>query len=80
MPLAGDIDIDALAKDSEGLSGAETSLVCREAGLMALTQDSTIEKLNTAEEIAEFKVSKEHVLKALEGVKNRGKGDTKHHL
>jgi ATP-dependent 26S proteasome regulatory subunit len=29
---------------SEGMSGAEITLICREAGLMALTEDSNIEK------------------------------------
>jgi len=37
MPLASDIDLDDIAKNSDGLSGAEMALVCREAGLKALT-------------------------------------------
>ena len=37
MPLSDDIDLDFYAQQSEGLSGAETSLICREAGLKALT-------------------------------------------
>ena len=32
-----------LAQNSEGFSGAEIALVCREAGLRALTEDSKIE-------------------------------------
>lgn len=38
------IDFSQLAKESEAMSGAEISLVCREAGLMALTEDQNIEK------------------------------------
>ena len=47
MPLSSDIDLDEIAKNSDGLSGAEMALVCREAGLKALTQDSKIEHMNT---------------------------------
>ena len=32
---------------AEGLSGAEIALVCREAGLKALTEDMKIEKLSS---------------------------------
>lgn len=58
MPLASDIDLDDIAKNSDGLSGAEMALVCREAGLKALTQDSKIEHMNTQEEIDAFKIQK----------------------
>jgi ATP-dependent 26S proteasome regulatory subunit len=39
------------------MSGAEITLVCRESGLKALTEDSNIEKLN----IEDIKVSIDHV-------------------
>jgi SpoVK/Ycf46/Vps4 family AAA+-type ATPase len=55
-----------LAKDSDGFSGAEIALVCREAGLRALTEQ--IEAKNAQEIYVESK----HFLEALEGVKNRG--------
>lgn len=32
-----------LAEKSEGMSGAEIALVCREAGLLALTDENKIE-------------------------------------
>jgi ATP-dependent 26S proteasome regulatory subunit len=38
-----------LAQQSEGLSGAEITLICREAGLMALTEDLNIEKASMDE-------------------------------
>lgn len=67
MPIADDVDIDDLAKESEGLSGAEMSLVCREAGLKALTFDSNIEKLSD-----DFKIGSNFVYAALKEVKERG--------
>jgi ATP-dependent 26S proteasome regulatory subunit len=36
-------ECDTWADDSVGLSGAEIVLVCREAGLLALTEGSSIE-------------------------------------
>ena len=56
-----------LAKDSDGFSGAEIALVCREAGLRALTEQIETKK---AEEIY---VQDNHFMEALEGVKMRGK-------
>ena len=35
--------IEELATESEGFSGAEIALVCREAGLKALAEDNKIE-------------------------------------
>jgi hypothetical protein len=51
------------------MSGAEICLVCREAGLMALTEDSNIEK----EGMEEIFVKQAHLTKSLQDVKMRGK-------
>jgi ATP-dependent 26S proteasome regulatory subunit len=69
MPLADDVNLDEIAVMGEGLSGAEMSLVCREAGLKALTFDSQIEKISNMDE---FKIDKRFVEEALLEVKNRG--------
>ena len=49
--------LDQLSKESDGFSGAEIALVCREAGLKALTEDNQIE---TAEE-SDIKVTATHL-------------------
>ena len=51
------------------MSGAEIALVCREAGLLALTDGNSIEKAASHE----IFVSEEHLEKALLDVKSRGK-------
>ena len=51
------------------MSGAEISLVCREAGLMALTEDQNIEKAG----MDEIFVKHAHIMKSLQDVKMRGK-------
>lgn len=44
MPLDETIDYKRLALLTDEMSGAEITLVCREAGLKALTEDLNIEK------------------------------------
>ena len=44
MPLNEELDYTKLAKEAEGMSGAEITLVCREAGLKSLTENNNIEK------------------------------------
>jgi transitional endoplasmic reticulum ATPase len=39
MPLAQDVDVAALAKDTKGYSGADIQALCREAALNALRKD-----------------------------------------
>jgi len=52
---------ERLADLSDGLSGAEIALVCREAGLKALTEDMKIEKLASSD----IKVECSHLESAL---------------
>ncbi|CDW86820.1 spermatogenesis-associated protein 5-like [Stylonychia lemnae] len=66
-----DIDYPKLAQLSEGMSGAEIALICREAGLKALTQDMNIEK----EDTQQIKVTQEHLELSLNEVRMRGKAD-----
>jgi transitional endoplasmic reticulum ATPase len=37
-PLAPDIDLEIMAKETEGLSGAEIEVICREAAMMAIKE------------------------------------------
>jgi len=70
MPLASDVNLEEIALQSKGLSGAETALIPREAGLKALTDGSRIETLESAES---FSVGNEFVMRALNEVKERSK-------
>jgi SpoVK/Ycf46/Vps4 family AAA+-type ATPase len=63
MDIASD-----LAKKSEGLSGAEIVLICREAGLFALSEGDMIEK----KQANEIFVEQKHLEQALVGVLARG--------
>ncbi|MEZ0290760.1 MAG: AAA family ATPase, partial [Sulfolobales archaeon] len=58
MPLAEDVDLEYLARITEGYTGADIAAVVREAGLAALRED-----------INATRVELKHFLKALEKVK-----------
>jgi len=58
MPLDNDVNLYEIAKITEGFSGADLELICREAGLSALRENINIEK-----------VSMRHFKKALEKIR-----------
>jgi len=59
----------SLGEESEGMSGAEIALVCREAGLLALSFENNIEQ----KEANSIFVEASHLKQALQDVKARGK-------
>ncbi len=56
-PLSDGVDLEALARKTEGYSGADIAAVCKEAGMLALREDLKAEE-----------VSKEHFEEALKSV------------
>lgn len=58
MKIGEDVDTHMLAKMTEGCSGAEISLVCREAALAALQED-----------IHAVKVTLQHFMKSINSTK-----------
>ena len=49
MPLAEDVDLERLAKITQGYSGADIEAVCREAAMNALRRDIKAEKVRWAD-------------------------------
>jgi transitional endoplasmic reticulum ATPase len=45
MPLNKDVDLNELAKETEGYVGADIEAICKEAGLLALRDDMKAEKI-----------------------------------
>jgi len=54
-PLASDVDLEVLAKDTEGLSGAEIEVICREAAMLAIRGSLLVENKKN-----KLQISKEH--------------------
>ena len=63
LPLAGDVNLDELARRTEGYTGADIAAVCREASLIALR-----ERYRSTGTLDVVKVGMEHFIKALEKV------------
>ena len=68
MNLAATVDLESLAALSEGMSGAEVALVCREAGLKALSDGNCIETLDI-DAMDQFKIQPKYVEEALSEVR-----------
>ncbi len=64
MPLASDVDLEELAKKTEGYTGADIEAVCREAALIALR-----EAIREGKGAKPRPVEMKHFLKAIETVK-----------
>ena len=45
MPLADDVDLDELARKTEGYVGADIESVCREAAMVAVRKDMEAERI-----------------------------------
>ncbi|MGC8953561.1 MAG: CDC48 family AAA ATPase [Desulfurococcus sp.] len=63
LPLAEDVNLDELARRTEGYTGADIAAVCREASLIALR-----ERYRSTGTLDVVKVGMEHFIKALEKV------------
>jgi transitional endoplasmic reticulum ATPase len=63
-PLASDINLQVLAKETEGLSGAEIEVICREASMLAIR--GSIREGNRK---SQLEISKEHFNLAIDWLK-----------
>ncbi|MDD1725568.1 MAG: CDC48 family AAA ATPase [Euryarchaeota archaeon] len=79
-PLADDVDIEQLAKETEGYVGADIEAICREAAMLALRDfikpEMTPEQVN--EGAATIKINKGHLYAAINRVKPTASRDMLH--
>ena len=68
MPLADDVDLEILAKSTEGYVGADIEAVCREAVMLTLRENLEAEK-----------VDMKHFKKAMKKVKPKNEADLSHY-
>ena len=68
-PLADDVDLDALADDTEGYTGADVEAVCREAATIAVSEHVHAGEESDAESI---ELTAEHFEEAIEEVSPEG--------
>jgi transitional endoplasmic reticulum ATPase len=71
MPLAEDVNLNELARTTEGYSGADIEALCREAGMLAIRD--AIAKLRSRDELkklsGKIKVTREHFSRAMEKIR-----------
>lgn len=67
-PLAKDVDLDALSKQSEGFTGADIASVCNEATMLSI-RDMVLKEGDLSEDkIKQRKISKEYFDKAMQKI------------
>ncbi len=68
-PLADDVDVDELARQTEGMSGADIALICEQASLNAIEEYISSEDFeDDPEKIKDAKIQMKHIKKALETI------------
>ncbi len=76
-PLADDVDIYRLARDTGDMSGADIASICNEAVMLAIREHIAEGGEMDDEKIKETKVHQKHMEEALEKVKRKEKGEKK---
>ena len=69
MPLSEDVDLESLAKRSDGFVGADIEAVCREAVMLTLRENLESEK-----------VDMKHFKEAMKKVKPKHEADLSHYI
>lgn len=59
-PLADDVGLNALAKETEGMSGAELEALCREAAMLAVRNFINNSKPDISDDFEAFKITRSH--------------------
>ncbi|MGB9902103.1 CDC48 family AAA ATPase [Methanothrix sp.] len=69
MPVADDVDIDELAARTEGYTGADIEMICREAGMLALREKIQPGMKRESLLLAQILVRREHFDRAYQNIK-----------
>ncbi|MFD1564116.1 CDC48 family AAA ATPase [Haloarchaeobius amylolyticus] len=74
-PLADDVDLDALAAETDGYTGADIEAVCREAATIAVRDHVRAEATGEDRDVGAIELTADHFEQALEAV-SPGEDDT----
>jgi len=67
-PLADDVDLDALARETEGLVGSDIEAICRRAAMLAIKEYVDHNKT----ELSDLKITRYHFSQGLESLRRGG--------
>ncbi|WP_436347667.1 CDC48 family AAA ATPase [Natronorubrum sp. FCH18a] len=74
-PLADDVDLGALASETEGYTGADLEAVCREAATIAVRDHVRAEAVGEERDVDEIELTADHFERALEAVSSESAGE-----
>lgn len=69
MPVAGDVNIDELAAKTEGYTGADIEMICREAGMLALREKIQPGMKRESLLLSQIQVRRDHFERAYQNIK-----------
>lgn len=69
MPVADDVDIDELAAKTEGYTGADIEMICREAGMLALREKIQPGMKRESLLLSQIQVRRDHFNRAYQNIK-----------
>ncbi|MCG2688334.1 CDC48 family AAA ATPase [Candidatus Parcubacteria bacterium] len=64
-PLVSDVNLNSLAKDTEGLTGSDIEAICRKASFLAIREFLAQESRAKKSELSDFKITTKHFKKAM---------------
>ena len=70
-PLDRDVDLEALARATDGLAGAEIESICRKASMLAIREFLEFKRDKEGEDYSDFKISLKHFREVMEQEKER---------
>lgn len=69
MPVAGDVNIDELAARTDGYTGADIEMICREAGMLALREKIQPGMKRESLLLSQIQVRRDHFERAYQNIK-----------
>lgn len=69
MPVAGDVNIDELAARTDGYTGADIEVICREAGMLALREKIQPGMKRESLLLSQIQVRRDHFERAYQNIK-----------
>jgi transitional endoplasmic reticulum ATPase len=70
-PLGEDVDLEALARATDGLAGAEIESICRKASMLAIREFLESKRGKERQDYSDFKISLKHFREVMEQEKER---------
>ena len=75
-PLEGDVELNVLADDTDGFTGAEIAAVCNEATMLAIREFVKLGKSGDEESLKALRLNYRHIKDAMKKLRVQSKKET----